>query len=99
MDVGADAAAKKGRRGMEGKKDYEERENGSRRGGIREWKGIIIALIAGMTAVACVVILTTSLVSYKKTSGGGGLTGRALRAGQQRLPFTAGKPCGQEGGA
>ena len=52
MDVGADAAAKKGRRGMEGKKDYEERENGSRRGGIREWKGIIIALIAGMTAVA-----------------------------------------------
>lgn len=74
MDVGADAAAKKGRRGMEGKKDYEERENGSRRGGIREWKGIIIALIAGMTAVACVVILTTSLVSYKKTSGGGGLT-------------------------
>ena len=28
MDVGADAAAKKGRRGMEGKKDYEEREAG-----------------------------------------------------------------------
>ena len=52
MDVGADAAAKKGRRGMEGKKNYEERENGSRRGEIREWKGIIIALIAGMTAVA-----------------------------------------------
>ena len=45
-----------------------------RGGGIREWRGIIIALIAGITAVACVVILSTSLVSYKKTSGGGGLT-------------------------
>lgn len=56
---------------MEGRRDWEDRENGSRRNGIREWKGIIIALIAGITAVACVVILSTSLVSYKKTSGGG----------------------------
>ena len=59
---------------MEGRRDHEERESGSRRGGIHEWKGILIALIAGLTAIACVVILTGSLVDYKKSSGGAGLT-------------------------
>ena len=48
-------------------------ENG-RKGGIREWKGILIALIAGATAIACVLILSVSLVNYKKSSMGGGLT-------------------------
>lgn len=41
---------------------------------MKEHKGILIALIAGVTAIVCVAILSFSLVSYKKTSGSGGLT-------------------------
>lgn len=41
---------------------------------MKEYKGIIIALIAGITAVICVVIMSGSFVSYKKTAGNGGLT-------------------------
>lgn len=41
---------------------------------MKEFKGVIIALIAGICAVVCVSILSFSLVSYKKTSGSGGLT-------------------------
>ena len=42
--------------------------------GIKEYKGIIIACIAGICAIICVSIMTVSLVSYKKTSGSGGIT-------------------------
>lgn len=41
---------------------------------MKEFKGVIIALIAGVCAVVCVSIFSFSLVSYKKTSGSGGLT-------------------------
>ena len=41
---------------------------------MKEYKGIIIALIAGICAIICVSIFTGNLVSYKKTSGSGGLT-------------------------
>lgn len=41
---------------------------------MKEFKGIIIAVIAGITAVLCISILANSLVSYKRTSGSGGLT-------------------------
>ena len=42
--------------------------------GIQEWKGIIIALIAGISAVVCISIFSRNLVEYKKTSGSGGIT-------------------------
>lgn len=42
--------------------------------GIKEYKGIIIACIAGICAIICVSIMTGNLVSYKKTSGSGGIT-------------------------
>lgn len=41
---------------------------------MKEWKGIIIALIAGACAIACVTIFTQNLVSYKKASGSEGLS-------------------------
>lgn len=41
---------------------------------LKEYKGIVIALIAGLCAVLCVAIFSGSLVSYKKTSGSGGIT-------------------------
>ncbi|MDE6846621.1 MAG: SIMPL domain-containing protein, partial [Lachnospiraceae bacterium] len=41
---------------------------------MKEYKGIIIALIAGICAIICVSILSGNMVSYKKTSGSGGLT-------------------------
>lgn len=41
---------------------------------IKEWKGILIALIAGASAVLCISIMSERLVAYKSTSGGGGLT-------------------------
>lgn len=41
---------------------------------MKEYKSIIIALIAGICAVICVSIFSGSIVSYKKTSGSGGLT-------------------------
>lgn len=40
---------------------------------MKEYKGIIIALIAAMSAVICISILTGGFVSYKKTTGSGGL--------------------------
>lgn len=46
-------------------------ERKSKSGG---WRGIVIALIAAAAAVICVAILSGSLVSYKKTSGSGGIT-------------------------
>lgn len=49
-------------------------ENGEEKNRMKEWKGIAIALIAGACAIACVSIFTGNLVSYKKTSGSGGLT-------------------------
>ncbi len=41
---------------------------------MKEYKGIVIALIAGICAIISVSIFTGNLVSYKKTSGSGGLT-------------------------
>lgn len=41
---------------------------------MKEYKGIIIALIAGICAIVCTTVFTGNLVSYKKTSGSGGLT-------------------------
>ena len=41
---------------------------------MKEYKGIIIALIAGICAIICVSIMSGRLVSYKQTSGSGGLT-------------------------
>lgn len=41
---------------------------------MKEWKGVIIALIAGIFAIACVTIFVGGVVSYKKTSGSGGIT-------------------------
>lgn len=41
---------------------------------MKEWKGIIIALIAGICAIACVTIFVGGVVNYKKTSGSGGIT-------------------------
>lgn len=41
---------------------------------MKEYKGIIITLIAGIAAIVCISILSFSLVSYKKTARGGGLT-------------------------
>ena len=41
---------------------------------MKEYKGIIIALIAGICAIICVNMLSERFVSYKKTSGSGGLT-------------------------
>ncbi len=49
-------------------------ERGERNGGNGSWKGVLIALIAAAAAIACVMIFSLSLVNYKKTSGGGGLT-------------------------
>ena len=36
---------------------------------MKEFKGIIIALIAGACAIACVTIFSQNIVNYKKTSG------------------------------
>jgi len=41
---------------------------------MKEYKGIIIALIAGICAIVCVSILSGRMVTYKQTSGSGGLT-------------------------
>lgn len=41
---------------------------------IKETKGIIITLVAGICAIICVSIFITGLVSYKQTSGGSGIT-------------------------
>lgn len=41
---------------------------------MKEYKGVIIALIAGISAIICISIMSGSLVSYKKISGSGGLT-------------------------
>lgn len=41
---------------------------------MKEYKGIVIALIAGICAIICTSVFTGNLVTYKKTSGSGGLT-------------------------
>ncbi len=41
---------------------------------MKEYKGIIIALIAGICAIICVSIFTGNLVTYKRTSGSEGLS-------------------------
>lgn len=41
---------------------------------MKEFKGIIIALIAGACAIACVTIFSQNIVTYKKTSGSEGLS-------------------------
>ena len=41
---------------------------------MREYKSVVIALIAAVSAVACVSIFTGGLVDYKKTGGGSGIT-------------------------
>ncbi len=41
---------------------------------MKEYKGIVIALIAGICAIVCVSVFSFSIVSYKRTSGSGGLT-------------------------
>ena len=49
-------------------------ENEKKGFSMKEFKGIVIALIAGICAIISVSIFTGNLVSYKKTSGSGGLT-------------------------
>lgn len=49
-------------------------ENEKKGFSMKEWKGIVIALIAGVCAIVSVSIFTGNLVDYKKTSGSGGLT-------------------------
>ena len=51
-----------------------EYERDRRKGGLGDWKAIIIALIAGITAIICVIIFSGNLMNYKKTAGAGGLT-------------------------
>ena len=41
---------------------------------MKEYKGIVIALIAGVCAIICVSVFSFSIVNYKRTSGSGGLT-------------------------
>ncbi|NLL77605.1 MAG: SIMPL domain-containing protein [Clostridiales bacterium] len=41
---------------------------------MKEYKGIIIALIAGISAIICICIISVNLISYKETSRGGGLS-------------------------
>ena len=41
---------------------------------MREYKSLVIALIAAVSAVACVSIFTGGLLDYKKTGGGRGIT-------------------------
>lgn len=41
---------------------------------MREWKGIVIALIAGVCAIVCCLVFSQNLVNYKKASGGGGVS-------------------------
>ncbi len=41
---------------------------------MKEWKGIIIATIASICAIACTVIFINGIVDYKKTSRSGGIT-------------------------
>ncbi len=41
---------------------------------MKEYKGIVIALIAGICAIICVTIMSGRLVTYKQSSGSGGLT-------------------------
>lgn len=41
---------------------------------MKEYKGIIIALIAGISAIICFSVFSGNLVDYKRTSGSGGLT-------------------------
>jgi len=83
---------------MDGKKEMDER-GGNRKGGAGEWKSVIIALIAGITAIVCVVIFSGSIVDYKKTSGAGGLTVRRALisnpiwwSGEGAFPLTAQRP-------
>ena len=45
-----------------------DERGGNRKGGAGEWKSVIIALIAGITAIVCVVIFSGSIVDYKKTN-------------------------------
>ena len=52
----------------------EKTENKEGKSIMKEWKGIIIALIAGACAIACVTIFSQNIVNNKKTSGSGGLT-------------------------
>lgn len=40
---------------------------------MKEYKGILIALIAGICAIICVSIFTGNMVDYKKSTVGGGL--------------------------
>lgn len=41
---------------------------------MREYKSVVIALIAAVSAVVCVSIFTGGLLDYKKTGGGSGIT-------------------------
>ena len=48
-----------------------------RKGGrceMREYKSVVITLIAAIGAMACVSIFTGGLVNYKKSGGGSGIT-------------------------
>lgn len=49
-------------------------ENEKKGFSMKDWKGIVIALIAGVCAIVCVSVFSENLVTYKKTSGSGGLT-------------------------
>ena len=56
------------------KKRKEGKVMEERKGRGLNWTGILIALIAGVTAIICAVVLSGNLVQYKKTSGSGGLS-------------------------
>ncbi len=45
-----------------------ERSGGN---GLKDWKGILIALIAGASAILCVTLMSDRLVDYKQSVGGG----------------------------
>ena len=53
----------------------EERQKGPEQGGgLSGLRPILIALIAGISAIICVSIFIQGIVSYKKTGGGSGIT-------------------------
>lgn len=49
-------------------------ESGKKKGSLVSYRVIIVALITGVCAILCAGILTNGLVTYKKSSMGGGIT-------------------------
>ena len=65
MDNDNNGKQEEGGWSMDGKKEMDER-GGNRKGGAGEWKSVIIALIAGITAIVCVVIFQGALWTIKR---------------------------------